>query len=86
VSGHIYNIGGGATNAVSLLDLLRMIEAMMGRKLEPTFGPWRPGDQRIYVSNVAAISRDLGWKPSTSPEIGVRKLGAWVLENPTLFQ
>jgi CDP-paratose 2-epimerase len=85
VSGRIYNIGGGAANAVSLLDLLRMIEAMLGRKLEPTFGPWRPGDQRIYISNVAAIARDLGWKPSTSPEKGVRQLGDWVLGNPALF-
>jgi CDP-paratose 2-epimerase len=85
VSGRIYNVGGGASNAISVLGLLRLLENQEGRKLEPKFEPWRPGDQKIYVSNVAAIGRDLGWKPTTTPEVGLQKLSAWVLENLSLF-
>jgi CDP-paratose 2-epimerase len=86
VSGRIYNIGGGMANSVSLLELIRLLESMLGKKLEPKYGPWRPGDQRIYVSDVAAIGRDLGWKPTTTPEAGVGKLAEWVKANPGLFE
>ncbi len=86
VAGRIYNIGGGAKFTLSLLELIEILEKELGRSIKPGFGDWRPGDQRIYVSNTASVTRDCGWKPTTSPEAGVRKLIGWVRENPSLFQ
>jgi CDP-paratose 2-epimerase len=86
VAGHIYNVGGGARFTLSLLELIEILEAALGRAIKPVFGEARPGDQRIYVSNTASVSRDSGWKPTTSPEVGVRKLIEWVRANSSLFQ
>lgn len=85
VAGRIYNIGGGARFTLSLLELIKILETELGHPIRPTFGDWRPGDQRIYISNTASITRDCGWKPTTSPEVGVRKLIEWVRTNPSLF-
>jgi CDP-paratose 2-epimerase len=86
VAGHIYNIGGGARFTLSLLELIKILEQELGREIKPAYSDWRPGDQRIYVSNPAAVTHDSGWKPTTSPEAGVRKLIDWVRGNPALFQ
>jgi CDP-paratose 2-epimerase len=85
VSGRIYNIGGGPPFTLSLLELIELMEEALGRRIQPAFGPWRPGDQRTYVSNVAAITRDIGWRPTTPPATGVRRLIDWVRANPALF-
>jgi len=86
VAGRIYNIGGGARFTLSLLELIKILEKELSREIKPAFGDWRPGDQRIYVSNTTSVTRDCGWKPTTSPADGVRKLIRWVRSNTTLFQ
>lgn len=86
MAGRIYNIGGGASNAVSVLGMVHVLEEVLGRKIEYSFGPWRPGDQRIYVSDVSAIEKDCGWRPTISPKAGIERLVNWVRENMALFK
>jgi CDP-paratose 2-epimerase len=68
VSGQAFNLGGGPSNAVSLLALLRHIEAELGRPVARRFAPWRPNDQRWFVADArrarAALSlpAPLGWR------------------------
>jgi CDP-paratose 2-epimerase len=81
VKGQIYNIGGGPANALSVVEVVKMLEKMHGKPLRPGSGPWRPGDQRIFIANTAKITRDLGWKPRTSAVEGVERLAAWVKES-----
>lgn len=83
--GEAYNIGGGAGFSLSLLELVAMLEKLTGRKISPAFGDWRPGDQRIYVSDVRGVQKASGWQPKTSPEAGITKLLEWVQANPDLF-
>ena len=52
-SGRIYNIGGGPSNQMSLLDLVAHLERLSGRQLQVEFAGWRPGDQRIFVCDSA---------------------------------
>src|SRR5690606_20124007 len=54
-SGRAFNVGGGPERAVSLLELLERLEAMLGRSIEVDFEPWRTGDQRYYVSDTSAL-------------------------------
>ena len=63
-AGQIYNIGGGAANTTSLLELAGSIEALTGKKLELEFSDFRPGDQRIFVTDCSKIRRDTAWTPS----------------------
>lgn len=86
VSGEVYNIGGGAENTLSLLQLVSILKAEGVMKAAPGFTDWRPGDQKIFVCDLSKITSHLGWKPSTSPKEGVRKLISWSTDNQTQLQ
>jgi CDP-paratose 2-epimerase len=85
VSGLAINVGGGPSNTLSLLELLSMLEDMSGCVVEHTFGPVRPGDQPVYVSNVSRAAELLSWTPRTSAAEGIRLLYEWVDANRALF-
>ena len=84
--GKIYNIGGGRENTISLLELIDYIEKILGKKVNFSFDSWRPGDQKVYVSNILKAYNDFGWKPSISRETGIMKLFNWVKENKSIFE
>jgi CDP-paratose 2-epimerase len=75
--GRAYNIGGGPANTVSLLQVLRLIETLSGRAPEVVFAPWRPGDQRYYVSDVRRFRGATGWAPEIGVEAGIGRLWRW---------
>ncbi len=83
--GRIYNVGGGAGNALSLVELLELLENELGRKVDRRYAPWRPGDQRIYVSSIEKLKRELDWEPRVSKEEGVRRLIGWIQENASII-
>ncbi len=85
VSGEVYNVGGGPSNTMSLLELVAKLEAAFGRKLNPPFADWRPGDQRVFVANVGKAERALDWRPQVTTDEGVDRLIAWVRDNHHLF-
>lgn len=84
--GQIYNIGGGVRNTISIwFDFKPILEKLFGRKIEPKFSNWRPGDQPIYVSDIRKAKKDFGWEPEVNVEQGIRKLYDWVAANKKLF-
>jgi len=83
--GQAYNLGGGPRNTTSLLELIYRLEPMLDKAIPLTFGDWRPGDQRVYISDVRKAERDLGWEPRTSIGEGVKDLCDWVQANRELF-
>ncbi len=84
-AGQVYNIGGGPSNVLSLLELIAHLEELLGRKLPCSFDGWRPGDQKVYVSDIEKARRDFGWKPTVPYRQGVERLVSWVRENRALF-
>lgn len=85
-SGQIYNIGGGIANTMSLLELVEFLKEYHGKDITPQFGDWRPGDQPVYISNIAKAKQEFGWEPTVSAKDGVKELTAWVRENKDLFK
>ena len=85
IKGQVYNVGGGPANTLSLLELVARIEARLGHRLELRFAEWRPGDQRVFVANIAKVARDLDWQPKVGIEEGIESLLTWVLDHPDLF-
>lgn len=83
--GMVYNIGGGAENTMSLLELIAYLEELLGKKPKYRFAEWRPGDQPIYVSNNRKAKEDFGWEPKVGAREGVKNLLAWVQENKKEF-
>lgn len=85
VSRGVFNMGGGAGNTLSLLELIGMIEARTGRKIPLQFADWRPSDQKAYISDIRKAVSSLGWKPDMTPAAGVEKLFDWVKQNEGLW-
>ncbi|HIE29658.1 TPA: NAD-dependent epimerase/dehydratase family protein [Candidatus Poribacteria bacterium] len=79
--GQIYNIGGGPQNTLSLLELVDLLENMTDKKMQYTFSDWRPGDQRVYISDIRKAKKDLGWNPKVRIPEGLKILHSWVKEN-----
>ena len=78
VSGRAFNLGGGPANAISLRELLRHLKDIAGRPPVVSYHPWRPGDQRWYISNTGQVAQALGWKARIDVEAGLRSLSEWV--------
>ena len=83
--GKAYNIGGGPSNVLSLLELLAYIEKRRGRKLPHTYSGWRPGDQKVFISDIRRARTELGWAPKVDCRKGLQLLYDWVSENKQLF-
>ena len=81
----VYNLGGGAENTMSLLELLDILAVLTGKRSKIAFDLWRPSDQKVYVSDITKAKSELGWTPEVSPKAGVGKLVEWVEENKELF-
>lgn len=61
--GEVYNLGGGPERAISVIEMLRKIEARTGKRLRLDYRDVRPGDQPWYVADTAKLKRDTGWLP-----------------------
>jgi len=86
-AGQIYNIGGGPTRTVSVwTEFGPMLEAHLGRAIAVRHEAWRPGDQKVFVSDIRKAQRQLGWQPRIDVAEGVRRLFEWVRANPQLFE
>jgi CDP-paratose 2-epimerase len=76
-AGQAFNIGGGMTNSLSLLELFQMLEAALGITLNFERLPWRPSDQKLFVADHAKASRLLGWNPAVGKEKGIAETLEW---------
>jgi len=84
--GNIYNIGGGPNNAIAIWrEFGPILEKIHGQSIPVSYGDWRPGDQKIYISDIAKAKKDLGWSPKIGVEQGIKDLYDWVKQNKTLF-
>ena len=85
VRGQAFNIGGGPTNIMSLLELIRHLEEDLGIRIPLQWSDWRPGDQPVFVCNVEKAKRLLNWQPAIPVHDGVGELIRWVRDNKSLF-
>ncbi len=85
-SGQIYNIGGGPQKIMSLLDLIAVLDKLGAKKLSHTFGDWRPGDQRVYISDIRRAEKELGWTPKIGPADGVKMMRDWMVANKSSIE
>jgi CDP-paratose 2-epimerase len=85
VAGEAFNVGGGSANTLSLLELLDYIQKVRKIEIPVSFAEWRPGDQKVFICDVAKAERLLGWRPEIDVKDGVVELIDWVNANPSLF-
>lgn len=57
--GTAYNLGGGRTKSLSVLEAIELLQSMAGRKLDANFLDLaRSGDHRIYISDTSKFRND----------------------------
>ena len=82
----IFNVGGGPDNCLSINLLLTKLESLVGRRVRRGTNDWRPGDQRVYISDIRRAESVLGWSPRTTIDVGVEKLVRWVSDNRAIIE
>lgn len=83
--GQAYNIGGSKDHSFSLLEYNKYLSEELNKKIKIKFKKWRPGDQKIYLSNTNKIRRHLHWEPRICHKFGLKDLISWVKSNQNLF-
>jgi len=71
----LYNIGGG--QSVPLMHYIALLERCLGRTATITMLPMQAGDLPETRADSDDLARDLGFKPSTSVEVGVDRFVRW---------
>lgn len=74
----LYNIGNN--NPVELMRFIEALEECLGKKAKQNLLPMQPGDVPATYADVDELIKDVGFKPSTSIEEGIRKFVAWYSE------
>lgn len=74
----IYNIGNN--EPVELGDFISEIEKCLGKEAQKNMMPIQPGDVPATYANVDALMNDVGFKPATSIQTGIRNFINWYRE------
>lgn len=72
-----FNVGGGCTNSISLLEYIHHL-GQWGYITQPQFQPSSKGDQRYYVSDFRKFSGLTGWKPLWNIDQGLARVREWL--------
>ncbi len=85
-AGHIYNIGGGHSNSLSIWrEFGPLLEELFGHSIAVSLADWRPGDQQVYISDCRKAHEHFGWQPEIAVQDGIADLVNWVRRHHTLF-
>jgi UDP-glucuronate 4-epimerase len=74
----IYNIGN--QEPIELMRYIEVIEDCVGKKAEKNLLPLQPGDVPDTYADASDLMADVGYKPNTSIETGVKNFVDWYLE------
>ena len=79
LAGQTFNVGGGRSRAVSLLELTQLVERIT--KIHLSIGSvakTRKSDVRIYITDNSYLERVTGWTPRKSVEEIVYDIHVWI--------
>ena len=74
----LYNIGN--QQPVELMTFIGLLEKYLGKTAEKKLLPMQPGDVPDTWADTESLTRDVGYRPSTPIEKGVKKFVDWYLE------
>jgi len=71
----LYNIG--SNNPVELSRFIEVLEECLGRKAEKNYLPMQPGDVPATYADVQDLIDDVGYRPETPVETGIKRFVDW---------
>ena len=72
----LFNLGG--TQTISLAELVAICEHVIGKRATIDRQPDQPGDVPITFANIDRARAQLGYAPTTRPEVGVQRYWDWL--------
>ena len=78
----IYNVGNNRPE--DLMHVVAVLEKELGRKAVKQMLPMQPGDVMETFADIDDLARDVGFKPLTSIEEGIRDFVAWYRDHYSL--
>jgi UDP-glucuronate 4-epimerase len=70
----------GESQTVSLLELIRLLEGVLGRKARLRFLPEQAGDMAITYADISRARELLAYSPSTPVQEGIRRFAEWFVQ------
>lgn len=87
IGGEVFNIGGGMKNTISIWKEFKpILEEIQQKEILFSCFDWRPGDQKIYISDTQKFQKATGWQAKININEGVQVLNNWVKENIRMFK
>jgi CDP-paratose 2-epimerase len=78
-AGAVFNVGGGPQSTTSIwAEFGPRLERLAGRSIPVRTAGWRPGDQRVYISDIRKAQKLFDWQPRVTFDDGIERLWAWV--------
>jgi len=74
----LYNIGNN--NPVELIKFIEVLEDCLGKRAKKNFLPIQPGDVPATYAEMDDLMKDVGFKPATQVETGIKKFMEWYKE------
>lgn len=74
----VINLGGH--EVISINEMIRILEAKIGKKAMITHAPFHPADVRENSADVTRAKEILGWEPQVSLDEGITNLVDWYMQ------
>ncbi|MCS7152259.1 MAG: NAD-dependent epimerase [Endomicrobia bacterium] len=74
----VYNIGNN--RPVELSRFIEVLEECLGKKAKKNLLPIQPGDVPETFADIDDLIKDIGFKPSTPIEVGIKNFVDWYIE------
>jgi UDP-glucuronate 4-epimerase len=71
----VFNLGN--SHAVTVLELVRLLEKTLGKRATLDFRPAQPGDVPLTWADISKTRQCLGYEPSVTLEEGLQRFQAW---------
>jgi len=71
----LYNIGNNSP--VELIKFIEILENNIGKKAQKNMLPMQPGDVPITYADIDDLMKDVGFKPTTPIEEGIKRFVEW---------
>lgn len=79
---HIFNVGGGIDNTLSLRECTELCERFTGNHLMIGYNPEaRFADQCVFVADNSEVSKKFDWKPTLTPAETLSDIHDWIMAN-----
>ncbi|HYG69022.1 MAG TPA: NAD-dependent epimerase/dehydratase family protein, partial [Anaeromyxobacteraceae bacterium] len=71
----IHNVGN--SEPVELMTFIETLERVLGKTAKKVMRPMQPGDVLATFADVSSLERELGVRPHTPLEAGLRRMAEW---------